>query len=125
MAASRKNGHNSPTTFCQPCDFARYSRAKAFAVLTWASIRNRWKTRRPSIALCLNHRKLSLKDAAAHPSISERHGRRLDLREQAFPRNVGIECRCADQAERERFEVRYCWQKSTLRSVSCHISRPG
>src|SRR5215468_1345369 len=24
-------------------------------------------------------------------------------------RNVGIECRWADQAERERFEVRYCW----------------
>ena len=40
-------------------------------------------------------------------------------------RNVGIEYRWADQAECERFEVRYSWQKATLLSVSCHISCPG
>ncbi len=49
------------------------------------------------------------------------------LRKQAFSevRNVGFEYRWADQAECERFEVRYSGQKATLLPVSCHISCPG
>ena len=52
---------------------------------------------------------------------------RWGLAETGFSagRMLGSSTRWADQAECERLEVRHSWQKATLRSVACHVGRPG